>query len=59
MELCGANNVQKISGNEINFISMAINEMSIRIKEKVYEYIDEEEASILQGIILGDTRKNR
>ena len=58
MELCGANNVQKISENEMNFISMAINEMSIQIKEKIYEHMDEQEASIFQGIILGDTRKN-
>ena len=50
--------MQKISENEMNFISMAINEMSIQIKEKIYEHMDVQEASIFQGIILGDTRKN-
>ena len=59
MELFGVENVQKISENQMNFISMAINKISIQIKEKIYEYMDKQEASILQGIILGDTRKNR
>ena len=58
MELFGASNVEKISENEINFISMTINKISIQIKEKIYEHIDEDEASILQGILLGDTRRN-
>ena len=59
MELFGVENVQKISENQMDFISMAINKISIQIKEKIYEYMDKQEASILQGIILGDTRKNR
>ena len=52
-----ASNIKKIGENKINVISMSINKISLKIREKIYQYIGDKEGAILQGIILGDTRK--
>ncbi len=53
-----ANDVKKIDKDKVNFINIEIHKLSVKIKEKIYKYVKDEEADILQGILLGDTRKN-
>lgn len=49
--------VQVISNNEVNLLDMKFYQIKSKMKENIYKMMDEKEANILLGILLGDTSK--
>lgn len=47
--------VKKINSNKVNIIFIITNKISNKLKSTIDELLDKEEASILKGLLLGDT----
>ena len=48
-------NYQKISSDNVNWISKSINTIKLAISENIENILEKEEAQIVKGLILGDT----
>ena len=50
-----ADNVEIIKKNQVNSVFIFSNNISLKIKQKIFEIFSQKEASIISGILLGDT----
>ena len=60
LKIYGTVNVEKVvilRKNRINPILKFSNDIHIKIEEKIEKYLDEKQAGILKGILLGDSKK--